>query len=73
MNLLKDAAGDVQPEQAPEMFGSWCGGQLRKQTRKGDRRAIAGERDDRVRLVSRADGLDPNDPAVVAASEPVRL
>ena len=32
----------------------------------GDR-AIAGERDDRVRLVSRADGLDPNDPAVVAA------
>jgi hypothetical protein len=21
MNLLEDAAGDVQPEQAPEMFG----------------------------------------------------
>jgi hypothetical protein len=49
-------AGDVQPEQAPEMFGvaalgvaglpragpgSWCGGLPRKQTRKGDRRAIA--------------------------------
>ncbi len=27
----------------------------------------AGERDDRVRLVYRADGLDPNHPAVVAA------